>query len=82
MWYCAILGQICSCYDTAQSGFTMPSCAGSYPCCVTYDNAGLDNVCNCFTAQFMSADNETCAMAQQGIAAQHPGATIATKCPP
>ncbi len=77
-----MLGQICACYDTSQSGFTMPACTGSYPCCITWNNAGLDNACNCFTQQYLNINSETCSMAQSQIAAQHPDASIVPMCPP
>jgi len=60
----------------------MPSCAGSYPCCITFDNAGLDNACNCFTQAYLDTNSETCQGTQAGTAQQHPDAAIVTACPP
>jgi hypothetical protein len=60
----------------------MPACTGSYPCCITYNNSGLDNACDCYTQAFLSAASETCQGEQAGVAQQHPGATIVTACPP
>jgi hypothetical protein len=31
---------------------------------------------------YLNANNETCQMAQAGIAMQHPGAAIVPQCPP